>query len=63
MRTLRGKHGEAIGYIEHAGNRKYLKDASGATLGYYDEGMDRTYDEYGGEVGQGDILSSLLDHD
>lgn len=60
MRTLRGKNGEAIGYLEKAGNRTYIRGADGGTLGFYDEGMDRTYDEYGAEVGQGDLLTSLL---
>jgi hypothetical protein len=60
MEVIRGKYGEAIGYRERCGSRIYLRDEAGQTLGYYDEGMDRTYDNVGMEVGQGNILSSLL---
>lgn len=58
--TLRDWQGKILGYVEWSGNRKWLSDFYGKRLGYYDKSMDRTYDFYGRQVGQGDLLLTLL---
>ena len=52
--------GKIIGFVEWSGNKKWLSDFYGRKLGYYDKSLNRTFDFYGRQVGQGDIVMTLL---
>lgn len=52
--------GKIIGWIEWSGNKKWLSDFYGRRLGYYDKSLNKTFDFYGRQVGNGDIVMTLL---
>ncbi len=52
--------GKTIGWVEWVGNRKWLSDFYGKRLGYYDKSYDKTFDFYGRQVGNGDLVMTLL---
>ncbi len=52
--------GKIIGWVEWSGNKKWLSDFYGRRLGYYDKSLNKTFDFYGRQVGNGDIVMTLL---
>lgn len=59
--TIKDFYGRMIGFIEedNEGNRQ-IKDFYGRIKGFYDKKSNKTTDFYGRMVGQGDILTMLL---
>ena len=59
--NLTDANGRLIGRIDTTGNTSRLTDANGRLLGYYDPSSNKTTDENGSLVGQGNLLPFLLD--
>ena len=62
---LRDNYGRVIGMIDEGGalraDYKQLRSPHGVLLGYYDKRTNTTHDSYGRLVGQGDVLTMLID--
>ncbi len=52
--------GKIIGWVEWSGNKKWISDFYGRRLGYYDKSLNKTFDFYNRQVGNGDIVMTLL---
>ena len=52
--------GKILGFVEWSGNKKWISDFYGKRLGYYDSSLNKTFDFYGRQVGQGDMVMTLL---
>ena len=59
--TLRDNRSNVIGYIETESNGKQtIMSPTGKQLGFYYPERNKTTDARGGEVGTGNLLTSLL---
>lgn len=58
--VLRDRNGRKIGEISNDGHNLVIRDASGRKLGYYDGKVTR--DASGRRVGEGNLLTSLLNY-
>ncbi len=62
--VLRDRYGHRIGEIEETSNGKLiLRDKNGSRKGEYDPRYNTTYDRTGRRVGEGNLLTMLLDVD
>ena len=59
--TIKNASGRTLGYKVQVGSRTVVQDASGATLGHYDEHQKKTFDESGRALYSGDQTSALID--
>ena len=57
---LRDMHGFKIGEIKADSGTRVLYDRYGYRLGRYEEHANMTFDQYGNQVGWGDLLGTLL---
>ncbi len=55
---LRDAHGRRIGEIERCGDKQIIRDEHGRRLGEYDGRY--TYDDHHRRVGEGNLLTMLL---
>ena len=59
--VIRNRKGQKVGEVRQIGTRQVVRDSKGKKLGDYDG--RNTRDSKGRKVGQGNLLTSLLDED
>lgn len=61
-RLLRDRNNKVIGSVTvKSDGEQEIRDHDNHRLGYYDPDMDTTYDRDGHRVGEGNLLTTLLD--
>ena len=58
--VLKDSRGRTIGTIETSGSKQIIKDSYGRTLGTFDGKY--TKDSHGRTIGQGNLLTTLLEN-
>ena len=58
---IKSASGKTLGFKVQVGSRTVVQDASGGTLGHYDEHQDKTFDKSGRALYSGDQTSALIE--
>lgn len=57
---IKSASGKTLGYRLKIGNQVFMQDASGKSVGRYDENTDKTFDRSGRALYDGDQTSALI---
>jgi hypothetical protein len=57
---IKSASGKTLGYRMKTGSRTTMQNASGATIGFFEENANKTFNREGHAVYEGDQTSALL---